>query len=72
MGFKLIIDSMGNEAFSNGNHTYEVARILRGAAARVDGGDTYGNCFDLNGNKVGEWSLDYEPEDEEDGDPKDH
>jgi hypothetical protein len=36
---------------------YECARILRDVAAAVEGGMRDGKCFDMNGNKVGEWKL---------------
>lgn len=35
----------------------ECARILREIARDVEHGVTEGTCIDINGNKVGEWSL---------------
>lgn len=57
--FKLEIDT-GNAAFDieeNGLHG-EAARILRQLAAElVNNGGTSGALFDVNGNRVGAWSL---------------
>ena len=35
----------------------EVARILVEVAKFVEAGHDSGFCFDINGNKVGDWSL---------------
>ena len=45
----------GNAAFQNGNRGYEIARILRELADKVEGG-AFGKVvlMDINGNKVGE------------------
>jgi len=54
--FKLTL-KLGNEAFSD-DPSYEVARILREAAKRVERGDTESVLMDVNGNKVGEFVID--------------
>jgi len=56
----------GNAAFCN-EHTgepdeaskaHEVERILNEVSRRITHqGYTEGSCFDVNGNKVGEWKL---------------
>ena len=35
----------------------EVKRILKNVCNQMDNGKTSGSCIDINGNKVGEWSL---------------
>ena len=60
--FKLEIDR-GNAAFRDGNDAYELARILRKLADRLEAGDT--QCagtvglHDYNGNRVGkaDWTA---------------
>lgn len=46
---------MDNAAFEDG--PAEVARILRAAAERVEGGSKIGFCRDINGNKVGSFEF---------------
>lgn len=36
----------------------EVKRILKNVCNQMDNGYVKGSCIDINGNKVGEWSLD--------------
>lgn len=55
--FKLIIESLDNDAFQDGNQGYEVARILRKFADQIE---EYGvesvngsPVRDINGNSVG-------------------
>lgn len=36
---------------------YECARILREVAERLENGDEAGACVDVNGNRVGNFSL---------------
>ena len=60
------ITQMDNEAFSS-DCAAETIRIIRQVAVRIERGDTVGNCIDMNGHKVGEWSYD-EPEKDEDDD----
>lgn len=58
MAFKLEFGT-DNAAFWNEDHTMnlcEVARILGDVARKLQNED--GKVMDLNGNKVGEWSLD--------------
>jgi hypothetical protein len=56
--FTLEIDT-SNSAFDDGGSAcFEVARILRELAARLEHvKPDYGNLRDANGNKVGEWKL---------------
>ena len=37
---------------------YEVARLLRKISVQIEQGDNDGVIMDINGNKVGRWSLD--------------
>lgn len=37
---------------------YEVARILKDIASKIEYGITSGVIMDYNGNKVGSWSID--------------
>lgn len=53
----------GGAAFSeNDVLTYEgrseIARLLRKISVQIDTGDSDGVIIDINGNKVGRWSLD--------------
>lgn len=52
--FELDID---NAAFEGDNLAYEVARVLREAAGRIEGGATESNLRDANGNTVGKFKL---------------
>lgn len=57
--FKLEIDT-GNAAFDNdgeGDCHGEVARILRDLADKIEGGHGHGNLHDINGNRVGNFTL---------------
>lgn len=58
MGFKLKIKT-DNAAFAeDGNDgKNEVARILREIADKLEDGCDVGFPRDINGNKVGEWSI---------------
>lgn len=54
-----------NAAFEGDDGANEVARILKKIANAVSGdGSEGGTIHDFNGNKVGQWSLDF-PEEEE-------
>lgn len=44
---------MGNAAFEDAGEMNELARILRGAADRIEGGDLEFPLRDVNGNRVG-------------------
>lgn len=55
---------LGNAAFEGEARPAEVVRILRGVADRVEQGHDEGLVHDVNGNKVGAWTLDV-PEDED-------
>lgn len=53
----------GNAAFSEDDvltyeGRYEVARLLRKISVQIEQGDNDGVIMDINGNKVGRWSLD--------------
>jgi hypothetical protein len=52
--FRIKIET-GNAAFEDDNKEYEIARILREAADKIEGGQTTGNLYDINGNRVGEF-----------------
>lgn len=54
-----------NAAFGGGYTKEEVARILEHTALRLRLNDDEGKVFDINGNKVGSWSLDIDEEEEE-------
>lgn len=45
-------------AFEDENRIEETARILRGIAERIDAGRDSGTVHDINGNRIGEWSMD--------------
>ena len=36
----------------------EIKRVLKNVCNQLDNGKTSGSCIDMNGNKVGEWSID--------------
>lgn len=54
--FELLIHC-NNDAFANDNERYELARILREAAASVQFGNEFGSVKDINGNTVGFYKL---------------
>lgn len=56
-----------NAAFDDGGAGAECARILRAVADRLEGGHEDGVLHDLNGNRVGVWSLEL-PDDDDDDD----
>ena len=56
--FQMIFDT-GNDAFAGGFGHAEVARILRDAAEKIEKGLTDGGCRDLNGNRVGDFALNF-------------
>lgn len=35
----------------------EVVRILKKVTVQIENGEEYGPIMDINGNKIGEWSL---------------
>ncbi len=55
MAFRLDI-ATDNDAFME-DPGGEVARILGDVAAAVEGGKRHGKTFDINGNSVGNWTL---------------
>jgi hypothetical protein len=57
----------GNAAFDNGNGPDEAARALRIVMGKVSSGQDSGSVFDSNGNRIGEWSVDYPEVEEEEG-----
>lgn len=61
--FKLTIDT-GNAAFEEHGAAGEIVRILSGVIRRVANGDDFGILYDVNGNKVGSFSLEVEGDDD--------
>lgn len=57
-----------NSAFSNNDGPGEVARILRDLATKIENGRESGQVMDANGNSVGQWSVEFEQDNEEWGD----
>jgi hypothetical protein len=53
---KLAIETT-NDAFQDGWTATECARILRELAARLESGETGGALRDVNGNRVGSFTL---------------
>lgn len=53
---KLAIETT-NDAFSGGWAATECARILRDLAERIENGATQGKLHDVNGNRVGSFTL---------------
>lgn len=50
----------GNAAFDDDNGPAEAARILRNIAQRIEFADaTDGSILDINGNRIGQWSVDF-------------
>ncbi len=52
--FKLEVEC-GNAAFAN--YLYELPRIMRQAAERIEAGVEQGKCYDWNGNVVGQFRI---------------
>lgn len=50
-------DEYADEATNDIYTRNEVVRILRGIAANIEYGYDDGSIMDINGNKIGEWSL---------------
>ncbi len=50
-------DEYADEATNSIYTRSEVVRILKGIAANIEYGYDNGVLMDINGNKVGEWSL---------------
>ena len=46
-----------NAAFSDGNKSFEIARILRELADKIEDGQTEGNTRDINGNTTGSFKV---------------
>lgn len=36
----------------------EIKRVLKNVCNQLDNGKTSGSCIDMNGNKIGTWSID--------------
>lgn len=51
---------LGNAAFDGASldRSNEITRLLRETADKIDTGEEEGALFDLNGNRVGQWSFD--------------
>lgn len=46
------------DKWTNDIHTRgEVVRILKKITAQIEDGEDYGSIMDINGNKIGSWSL---------------
>lgn len=54
--FSMQLDSE-NAAFTEEGGQYEVARLLRHVAERIDAGADCGLLTDYNGNRVGRWEF---------------
>lgn len=59
MGRFVMTFTTTNAAFSGGDGPEECARILRKIADKVSAGDESGAIFDINGNSIGQWSVDF-------------
>lgn len=46
-----------NAVFQDGNKPYEIARILREIADKIEDGQTEGNIRDINGNTTGSFKV---------------
>ena len=45
-------------AFSNGYESrFEISRILKEIAGKIEDGVRSGVCMDINGNKIGTWEV---------------
>lgn len=58
----------GNAAFEDGNAGAEIERILHDIAAKAQtvafpGGEHEGRIYDVNGNAIGNWSIELAGED---------
>lgn len=53
--FRVLI-GVGNAAFDP-EPGYEIARILREVADKIEGGQTDGGALDINGNSVGKFGF---------------
>lgn len=49
--------STDNAAFEEYGKEYQIAVVLDIITARIKRGETEGSVLDINGNKIGEWSL---------------
>ena len=58
MKIEFVPDVFGYAAFQDGNGGFEMARILRRLADQIEDGCRDGVMHDINGNKVGTWSMD--------------
>jgi hypothetical protein len=47
----------GNAAFEEHGYWQEIDRILKSISDKVRLGYDHGSIMDINGNKIGEWSL---------------
>ena len=68
MKFTVEIDTH-NDAFNDGNHAFELRRILLKIAGQISDGRDEGAVLDINGAKVGEWALGLPADDSEDDEP---
>lgn len=63
--FTMTFDT-GNAAFDDGDGQHEAGRIVSLVAARIRTGHEGGVIHDINGNRIGQWSLELPEADEED------
>jgi hypothetical protein len=49
----ITIENLENSAFQEGNLNFEIARILKKLAAKIENGNIPEKILDINGNKVG-------------------
>jgi len=59
MEFKLTIN-VDNDAYRSQSVQYQLIDNLKDIIAKLEDGWDYGTVKDVNGNSVGEWSLDNE------------
>lgn len=50
-------DEYENETMNDIYTRQEAARILKKIASFIESGTSYGSVMDINGNKIGEWSI---------------
>lgn len=64
MKFNLTFN-MDGSAFSDGYREVETGRILEVVTSKIDVGITSSKIMDINGNCVGEWSIEKEEGDDD-------
>lgn len=46
-----------NDVQDESGKSYEIVRILKDIAKKVENGYEYGTIMDINGNKIGSWRI---------------